>query len=229
MKKRFIGLLILVLCAFVQFAYGAAGDVASIGGKAITAIASVDGKATAGIASFLGKSVSDGDAGAGQWLTAPATITETLTNNSSTFILGTNITVPGSGTVSVTKIAFKVKDVGNATTAHAKFTENADSGADIYGAGSCTPSSETWCVVSITPYNATGGTTYRVVWASDGSTLTEYGDADAGTGSYAQVSGFTDYDGWIARTDPYGFDASSYGPTWAVAICYGGTCAGNPE
>lgn len=36
---------------------------ASIGGKAITAIASVDGKANAGIASFCGKNVSDGDGG----------------------------------------------------------------------------------------------------------------------------------------------------------------------
>lgn len=64
MRKVFICLLILVLCAWFQFAYGAAGDVASIGGKAITAIASVDGKANAEIASFLGKPVSDGDVGA---------------------------------------------------------------------------------------------------------------------------------------------------------------------
>lgn len=61
MKKRFIGLLILLLCAWVQSAYGAAGDVALINGKAITAVASVAGKANAAILTIGGKACSDGD------------------------------------------------------------------------------------------------------------------------------------------------------------------------
>jgi hypothetical protein len=61
MKKRFIGLLILLLSAWVQSAYGAAGDVASINGKAITAVASVAGKANAAILTIGGKPCSDGD------------------------------------------------------------------------------------------------------------------------------------------------------------------------
>jgi hypothetical protein len=63
MKKGLIGLLILILCAWVQFAYGAAGDVASVNGKAITAAASVGGIANASILTFAGKPVSDGDSG----------------------------------------------------------------------------------------------------------------------------------------------------------------------
>jgi Tfp pilus assembly protein PilX len=63
MKKAFIGLLILTLCALVQSAYGAAGDVANINGKAITAVASVSGKANAGILTIAGKPCSDGDTG----------------------------------------------------------------------------------------------------------------------------------------------------------------------
>lgn len=59
MRKVFICLLILVL--WVQFAYGAAGDVASVNGKAITATASVGGKANAAILTIAGKPCSDGD------------------------------------------------------------------------------------------------------------------------------------------------------------------------
>lgn len=61
MRKVFICLLILVLCAWVQYAYGAAGDVASIDGKAITAVATVAGKANAAILTIAGKPCSDGD------------------------------------------------------------------------------------------------------------------------------------------------------------------------
>ncbi|MFA5322822.1 MAG: hypothetical protein WC373_09130 [Smithella sp.] len=53
--------LILLILLIPSLVYGAAGDVASIGGKAITAIASIDGKTNAVIASFNGKPVSDGD------------------------------------------------------------------------------------------------------------------------------------------------------------------------
>lgn len=61
MKKRFLALLILVLCA--QVAYGAAGDVASVNWKAITAAASVGGKANTAILTIGGKPCSDGDGG----------------------------------------------------------------------------------------------------------------------------------------------------------------------
>ena len=56
MKKLiFLFLLIPILC------YGAAGDVASIGGKAVTAVASIDGKAGTAILTYMGKPYSDGD------------------------------------------------------------------------------------------------------------------------------------------------------------------------
>lgn len=56
--------LILLLLLIHSLCYGAAGDVASIGGKAVTAIASVDGKAGTGIAYYCGKPYSDGDGAA---------------------------------------------------------------------------------------------------------------------------------------------------------------------
>jgi hypothetical protein len=61
MKKGLIGLLILLLSALVQSAYGAGGDVASVNGKAITAVASVLGKANAAILTIGGKPCADGD------------------------------------------------------------------------------------------------------------------------------------------------------------------------
>jgi hypothetical protein len=56
--KRFLLLLLLI----PSLVYGAAGDVASVNGKAITAVASVAGKANAAILTIGGKPCSDGDA-----------------------------------------------------------------------------------------------------------------------------------------------------------------------
>lgn len=58
--KRILWLIFLFLPALC---YGAAGDVASIAGKAVTAVSTVDGKAGTAIASMAGKNYSDGDAG----------------------------------------------------------------------------------------------------------------------------------------------------------------------
>jgi hypothetical protein len=55
--KKFLLLFLLI----PSLVYGAAGDVASIDGKAITAVATVAGKANAAILTIAGKPVSDGD------------------------------------------------------------------------------------------------------------------------------------------------------------------------
>lgn len=61
MKKGFIGLLVLLLCALVVQAYGATGDAANVNGKAVAAISTIDGKAGSGLASICGKNYTDGD------------------------------------------------------------------------------------------------------------------------------------------------------------------------
>jgi hypothetical protein len=61
MKKRLIGLLILLLSALVQSAYGAAGDVATVNGKAVANISTINGVAGASIATICGTPYTDGD------------------------------------------------------------------------------------------------------------------------------------------------------------------------
>lgn len=51
-----------LFCLIPTLLYGAAGDVASVSGKAVTAISTISGVAGASIATLCGKSYSDGDA-----------------------------------------------------------------------------------------------------------------------------------------------------------------------
>jgi hypothetical protein len=61
MKKGFIGLLVLLLCAWVQSAYGAAGDAATVNGKAVADISTINGVSGASIATVCGTPYTDGD------------------------------------------------------------------------------------------------------------------------------------------------------------------------
>jgi hypothetical protein len=99
MKKRFIGLLILLLCAWVQSAYGAAGDVALINGKAITAVATVSGKANAAILTIGGKPCADGDSACGVLFEQETQNSYVLMGDSSAHIYTMTTFTPTAGSI----------------------------------------------------------------------------------------------------------------------------------
>lgn len=59
MKKGLIGLLILLLSALVQSAYGAAGDAATVNGKAVADISTINGVTGTSIGTICGKPYTD--------------------------------------------------------------------------------------------------------------------------------------------------------------------------
>jgi hypothetical protein len=173
---------------------------------------------------FMGGS---GAAASGTWILAPTSRGETTSTDASAYFYGTAITIPGA---TVSQIAFKCYQAGTSTTAHLKLVSTNDGSPAILAKGDCTPTSGQWCKVAVS-YTGSENTTYRVLISSDGS-MTSYADLDSGGGVWGAISAYTDYAGWVAASSPpdiTGYAGDSFATDWAIAVCYGGTCAGNPE
>lgn len=182
MKKGFIALLILVLCALVQFAYGAAGDVASIGGKAITAIASVDGKANAGIASFCGKPVSDGDSTSGS---IGSSATGTYGGGYSGAIIYQAYTTVTAGTISYCHL--RVSGGNGLTFPVAIYNTSGERLA--YGAETAPSNTEQWLNISLnTSITIVESTTYWLASSCSTAWTASFIADSGGTGSVRSLT-----------------------------------------
>ena len=163
-----------------------------------------------------------GAAAGGTWVMAPAAHGETLALDGTSYFVASKITVSGTH---ITQIAYKVQAVGNASTGHIKLMVVGES--TVLAKADCAPATGSWCKATV-DYTAGAGAQYWVVAGLDGSTSALYDDTDASVGAYGAIGNYTDYAGWVA-SDTCGFVNDAWAPSVAVAICYGGTCSGEPD
>ena len=160
---------LLLLLLLIPFVLGAAGDVASINGKAITAVATVSGKANAAILTIGGKPCADGDSAC---TPADSQETDNTTYNSSNtgFIYFGSDFVAGSS-YSLDKISLKLSKSGSPTanlTVHiyseAGSVPNASLGeSGAIAASTLTTSAADYEFTFASPISITSGTHYWVV------------------------------------------------------------------
>jgi len=103
-----------LFCLIPTLLYGAAGDVASVSGKAVTAISTVSGVAGASIATLCGKSYSDGDATCTTEAQSCTTSNNVADNGMGTYLWKAS-KFAASGDMTVCKIEVNLKKVGTPT------------------------------------------------------------------------------------------------------------------
>ena len=212
--KKFLLLLLLI----PSLAYGAAGDVANINGKAITAVATVAGKANAAILTIAGKPCSDGDASCttsnDSLIYAP---TSTGSSSSTVAIKAQKFVIASQITVTAYKIniqdnnqtgSLKISIMGHDSGGDYPDETNEISGSDVTVAASGIPDTaavtefalSTPLVLSAGTYwvctQSVSGLTYALYYATSAgdrlayaNTLAEWSDALSNTAYNIEVWG----------------------------------------
>lgn len=119
-----------------------------------------------------------------------------------------------SSGLTVTSIAFKVHDKGDASACKLALY----SGTNLLASGSCTPANGAWCSTATT-YVGSANATYRVMVACNNSSgsVTYYGEYATGLGIYTTVPYST-----FPSDNPY--MTTGVSNSMSVAVCTGGTC-----
>jgi hypothetical protein len=160
-------------------------------------------------------------AAAGTWYYPDAERTINAADDSSTYIIGSPVTI-GTGTA-ITKLAFRVRGVGTATACKLALYDNAEPASQLATA-TCTPATNTWCQGTVS-YTGSASATYIAVAMCDTSDLTQYSNSVGATGHF-EAATYANFP--ASYTSITAWDNKTYTFTWAVAVCAGGTCSGDP-